>query len=44
MNPRCPSAPTVVEVKAIEIDLGEAAKDPEEGVVVEEHGRLLFLC
>ena len=28
----------VVEVKAIEIDLGEAAKDSKEGVVAEEHG------
>ena len=43
VNPRCP-APTAVEVKAVEIDLGEAAKDPEEGVIVEEQGWLLFLC
>ena len=38
MNPRCPPAPTAVKVKAVEIDKGEAAKDPEEGVVAEEHG------
>ena len=38
MNPRCPLAPTAFEVKAVEIDLGEAAKDLEEGFVVEEHG------
>ena len=38
VNPRCPPTPTIVKVKAVEIDLGEAAKDPKEGVVVEEHG------
>ena len=38
MNPKCPPTPVAVEVKAVVIDLGEAAKDPEEGVVVEEHG------
>ena len=38
VNPRCPLALIVVEVKAIEIDLGEEAKDSEEGVVAEEHG------
>ena len=43
VNPRCPPpppplAPTAVKVKAIEIDLGEAAKDPKEGVVLEEQG------
>ena len=36
VNPRCPLAPITVEVKAVKIDLGEAAKDPEEGVVAEE--------
>ena len=38
VNPRCPPAPTTVEVKAIEKDLGEVGKDPEEGVVTEEYG------
>ena len=38
MNPRCPLTLTAVEVKALEIDLGEAVKDPEEGVVAEEQG------
>ena len=38
VNPRCPPTLTAVEVKAFEIDLGEAAKDPEEGVVAEEQG------
>ena len=38
MNSRCPPTPTVVEVKAVEIDLGETTKDLEEGVIVEEHG------
>ena len=38
MNPRCPLTPTAIEVKAIEIDLGEVAKDPEEGAVAQEHG------
>ena len=38
MNLRCSSTPTAVEVKVVEVDLGEAAKDPEEDVVVEEHG------
>ena len=38
MNLRCPSAPTTVEVKVAEVDIGEAAKDPREDVVVEEHG------
>ena len=38
VNPRCPLAPTTVEVKAIEICQGEAAKDPKEGVVLEEYG------
>ena len=28
VNPRCPPASTIVEVKAAEVDLGEAAKDP----------------
>ena len=36
VNSRCPSAPTAVEVKAVEIDLGEATKDPKEGVIAEE--------
>ena len=30
VNPRCPPALIAVEVKVAEIDLGEAAKDPEE--------------
>ena len=38
VNPRCPLALIVVEVKAAKIDLGEATKDPEEGVIVEEYG------
>ena len=38
MNLRCLSTLLVVEVKAIEVDLGEATKDPKRGVVVEEHG------
>ena len=33
-----PLAPTAVEAKAVEVHLGEAAKDPVEGVVVEEQG------
>ena len=40
-NPRCPSAPTApttVNVKVVETDLSEVAKDLEEGVVVEEQG------
>ena len=36
VNPRCPTTPTVVEVKVVEIDMGEAVKDPEDGVVAEE--------
>ena len=36
VNPRFPPTPTTIKVKAIEIDLGEMAKDQEEGVVVEE--------
>ena len=36
MNLRCPSAPISIEVKAVEIDLGEEVKDPKEGVIVEE--------
>ena len=27
VNPRCPPTPTTIEVKAVEINLGEAAKD-----------------
>ena len=38
VNPRCPPAPTAVEVKAVEVDLGEAMKDPEEDVVAKEQG------
>ena len=38
VNPRCPPAPTSIEVKAVEVDLGEAEKDLEEDVVVEEQG------
>ena len=38
VNPRCPPAPIAVEVKVAKIDLGEAAKDPEEGVVAKEQG------
>ena len=37
MNPRCPPALTVVKVKAVEVDLGEVAKDSGEDVVEEEH-------
>ena len=37
MNPRCPSAPIAVEVKATKVDLGGVAKDPEKDVVAEEH-------
>ena len=36
MNLRCPLTLTAIEVKAIEIDMGEVAKDPEEGVVAQE--------
>ena len=36
VNPRCPSAPITVEVKAVDIDMGEATKDTEEDVVIEE--------
>ena len=36
VNPRCPSALITVEVKAVDIDMGEATKDTEEGVVIEE--------
>ena len=25
-------------IKAVEVDLGEAMKDPKEGVIAEEHG------
>ena len=38
MNLRWPPAPTSVEVKVAEIDMGEATKDPKEGVIAEEHG------
>ena len=38
VNPRCPLAPTSVEVKVVEVDLGEATKDPEEDVVAKEQG------
>ena len=38
VNQGAPPAPTFIEVKAVNIDLGEAAKDPEEGVVAEEQG------
>ena len=38
VNLRCLPSPTAVEVKVAKIDLGKAAKDPEEGVVVEEQG------
>ena len=38
VNRRCPPAPVAVEAKAVEVDLGEAVKDPEEDVVVEEQG------
>ena len=37
-NHRCPLIPAAVEVKAAEVDLGEAVKDLEEDVVVEEQG------
>ena len=33
MNLRCLSTLLVVEVKAIEVDLGEATKDPKRGVL-----------
>ena len=33
VNPRCPPVPTTVEAKAVEVDLGEVAKDPKEDVV-----------
>ena len=36
VNLRCPLAPTAIKVKAVDIDLGEAAKDPKEGVIAEE--------
>ena len=36
VNPRCPPAPTTIEVKAEEVDLGEATKDPAKGVVARE--------
>ena len=38
MNMRCFSAPTSSEAKAVEVHLGEAAKDPVEFAVVEEQG------
>ena len=38
VNLRCPSALTAVEVKAAEVDMSEAKKDPKEDVIVEEHG------
>ena len=37
LNPRCtplPPALTAIEVKAVKVDLGKAAKDPREDVVV----------
>ena len=40
MNLRCLPTLSVVEVKAIEVDLGEAMKDSKRGVIGEEHGRL----
>ena len=36
VNLSCPPTPTVVEVKATEVDLDEATKDPKEDVVPEE--------
>ena len=38
VNPRCPPTLTAVEDKAAEVDLGEATKDLDGGVVVEEQG------
>ena len=38
VNLGCPPTPTVVEAKAAEVHLGEAAKDQMEDVVVEEQG------
>ena len=38
VNPGCPSALKAVEAKAVEEHMGEAAKDPVEDVIVEEHG------
>ena len=33
VNSRCPRAPTAIEVKVVEVDLGKAEKDPKEDVV-----------
>ena len=38
VNPRCPPALTTIEVKAAEVDLGEATKDPDEGVIARKQG------
>ena len=38
VNLGCPPAPLVVEAKAAKVHLVETAKDPTEGVVVEEQG------
>ena len=43
-EPKVPPDSTTVKVKVVEIDLGEAVKNPEEGVIVEEYGRVIFLC
>ena len=37
-NLGCPPTPTLVEDKAVEVHLVETAKDPVEGVVIEEKG------
>ena len=42
-NLGCPQAPTAIETKAVEVHLGEEAKDPMEDVVAEEQGCLLPL-
>ena len=38
VNMGCPSTPIVVEAKAVEVHLGEEAKDPMEDVVAKEQG------
>ena len=37
-NLRCPSAPTAIEAKAVEVHLGDVTKDPVEDVVADEQG------
>ena len=37
-NLGCPLAPTAIEAKAAKVHLGEAVKDPVEGIVAEEQG------